>query len=195
MLLEMVVLAIEAVEGARMVEDGQVLVPELRPSGDSIAWITAAGAGGTDKRAHAVGRERVVVVGEVALVRAPACDRPPHVPAKTAKSRLTFRDLAAVHAERARTAVFPPGRLGWQSVGPPAPVVYLLDFGPYLGKVGPNTVSAIADHLRDGSPLPVAVSTGPHGARPNLPCSGSRKASSAGRRRALVNNLAVQRRS
>ena len=55
-IFELVVLTVEAIEGAGVVENGQVVMTVLRACGNGILRVTATGTTGTDKTADTVGR-------------------------------------------------------------------------------------------------------------------------------------------
>jgi hypothetical protein len=61
-LLEVMILTIEAIEGASMIEDSQVFIPMLRASRNGISRVAAPCSCGADEVRDAVGGQRVVVV-------------------------------------------------------------------------------------------------------------------------------------
>ena len=69
-ILELVVLAIEAIEGTGVIEDGQVVVAMLGAAGDSISGVATAGTSSTDKISHAIRGQGIIVVGKISLVGA-----------------------------------------------------------------------------------------------------------------------------
>jgi hypothetical protein len=61
-IFELVVLTVQTIEGATVVENGQIVVIVLRAWGNGILRVTATGTTGTDKIADTVGGQGVVVV-------------------------------------------------------------------------------------------------------------------------------------
>jgi transposase len=94
-----VILAVKAIEGAGMVENGQVFVTMLRTVGDCIFWVTASGAGWTDKSPDTICRKRVVIKRQIPFVRTSAPDLASFYPSETAESNSTFMDTTLVKAE------------------------------------------------------------------------------------------------
>ena len=93
------ILAVKAIEGTGMVENGQVFVAVLCTSGDCIFWETAPGTGGTDKRPDTIGGKRVVIKRQIPFVRAAPSDLTVFYPSKAAESNSTFMDTALVKTE------------------------------------------------------------------------------------------------
>jgi hypothetical protein len=69
-ILKLGILAVEAVEGTGVVEDGQVVMAMLRAAGDSISGVATACTTSTDKISHAVCGQGIIVVGKISLVGA-----------------------------------------------------------------------------------------------------------------------------
>jgi hypothetical protein len=73
----MVVLTVQAIEGAGVIEDRKILVPKFRPSRDRIFGITNVSTRWTHEVGNAIGRKRVVVVREIPFLGPSALERAP----------------------------------------------------------------------------------------------------------------------
>ena len=67
-IFELVILTVEAIEGTGMVEDSQVVMAAFGATGDRISGEATACTTGTDKIAHAVCGQGIVVVGKISFV-------------------------------------------------------------------------------------------------------------------------------
>jgi hypothetical protein len=105
-LLELEVLAIQAVEGAGVIKNSEVFVAVFRAPRNSILGIARTGAARAHKASNTVGGQGIIVGIKVALVGAAAVELAPcHIP-KAAKAHAPLRNLAPVHAQRTDDPVF-----------------------------------------------------------------------------------------
>jgi len=136
----MIVLAIKTIEGTGMVENGKISVPILRPIGDGVSGIAAAGSGGTDKIGDTIGGQGIMVVIQVPLMGTTPANRSTFHHAETTVPRPPIRNHAAMNTKGTGDAVFRTGRICRQSIGLPAVVMDLLYLRPDGIKMIPDTV-------------------------------------------------------
>ncbi len=105
-LLELMVLAVQAVKGTGMVKNCQIAVPDFRSSGNRILGVSAAGTGRTDKIAHTVSGQRVKVVVKITFVRPAAAHTAVFHASQPAEPCVSFGNLATVNTQPAKKAVF-----------------------------------------------------------------------------------------
>jgi hypothetical protein len=132
-----------------MVKDGQVVMAMLGAFGDSIFWVAAACAAGTNKISHAVGGKRVVVIRKIALVGAAAFYGTAFHLTKPAEAHTAFGDSALVQTKLAGDAGLCPGRFLRKTIRFPGAVVNLFDFRPHFLKMGSDTICAEAYYSGD----------------------------------------------
>ena len=105
-LLELMVLAVQAVKGTGMVKNRQIAITDFRSFGNRILGVSAAGTRRADKIAHTVGGQRVKVVVKITFVRPAAAHAAVFHVALTAKACVSFGNSAVMKTESALTAVF-----------------------------------------------------------------------------------------
>jgi hypothetical protein len=96
---EVPVLAVEAVEGAGVKENSKVFVTPLRTCAMGILREPGPCPAGAHPVGYAVGGQRIVVPGELALFSRNSKELSSLVPPQTAIPQAAFRDGALIHAE------------------------------------------------------------------------------------------------
>jgi hypothetical protein len=132
-----------------MVKDGQVVMAMLGAFGDSIFWVAAACAAGTNEISHAVGGKRVVVIRKIPLVGTTAFYGTAFHLTKPAEAHTSFRNSALVQTKLAGNAGLCPGRFFRKTIRFSSAVVNLFDFRPHFLKVGSDTICAEAYYSGD----------------------------------------------
>jgi hypothetical protein len=69
-----IILAVEAIKGAGMIEDGKVFVTIFGSFGEGVGWMTAPCPCWADKVPHTIGGKGIVIIGEIPLMGAPTQD-------------------------------------------------------------------------------------------------------------------------
>jgi len=161
--LEVVVLTIEAVKRAGLIEDGQVGVSVFRAFFAGISGIPASRASWTHKVCHAVGRERVVIEGDVSFVGSSAFQLSVMDPAEAAESDQTLADPATVRTDITGNAFWIPGGPLRQAVGLATSSMNLADLWPYLIKTASDAIHTKADDIGNGFSCLVAITASAHG--------------------------------
>ena len=135
----MVVLTVQAIKCTGMVEYGQIPVAVLRPSGDCISGISAAGTAGADKITDAVCRKGIVIIIQIPLVGPSAADLAVLHSPQTAKTCSLFRNLASVDTQSAGNTVHCMGGILRETVSSSTVLVNLFYLRPDNIKVSPDT--------------------------------------------------------
>ena len=103
---EVPVLAIETIEGAGVEKDGKVLIASFRACAMGILGEPGPGPAGADPVGHAVGRQRIVVPGELSLFYRNSSDLSALIPPQAAIPQSAFGDSAFIYAEVAGNSTF-----------------------------------------------------------------------------------------
>jgi hypothetical protein len=164
---ELVVLTIETVKATGMVEYGQILVSQFRPFGTGIARIAASGACWTHKAGHAVGREGIIVKGDIALMGASPFQLSIPNLAKPAKTGQPFWNLALVQTYVAGNALRITWRLYGQAVGLTTPGMNLRNLRPDFRKMPPDAICTETNHIGDRLARRSTETTPTHGVSPS----------------------------
>jgi hypothetical protein len=162
-LLEVVILAIEAVERAGLVEDGQVGIPVFRTFFVGISGRPASRASWTHKAGHAIGGQGIVIKGQVPLV-----GPPPFQPAaanlpKPAKTDLALADTACVDTDITTDPLRMPRGDLWQAIGIAASGVNRGNLWPHLIEMASDAIGTEAHGVGNGFSALMAVTTCAHG--------------------------------
>ena len=123
------VLTEEAIEGAGLIEDGQVLISIFRPLPVGESGIAGPRSPGADPVGNAIGGQGVVVPADIPHPGAGPGDPAPPVCAQPAVASLARADDAFIDA---KTAAFPspiPGGLWRQGEGLPRLPVHIFNMG------------------------------------------------------------------
>jgi len=162
-----VVLAIEAVEGTGMIEHGEIVVSPFRPLGTGIAGITAPCAGWTDKAGHAIGRDGIIVQGEVPLMGPSSLQLSiPYLP-KPAKTVLAFWNPAPVKTYVAGKALRIPRRCCGEVIGLATSGMDPGNLRPDFREMATDAVCTKPDDIGNGLARPFTETTPTHGASPS----------------------------
>jgi hypothetical protein len=119
----------------------------LRTLGYSILGMATACTTGTNKIAHAVCRQGIVIVGEISLVRPSALYRAVFHSAEAAEAYTAFGDFTLVQAKVAGNPGLSLRRILRQSVGLSGTRVNLFDLGPNFLKVGSDAICTEAYYV------------------------------------------------
>lgn len=145
-----------------MVEHGQIVVAMFSPFGNSICGVATARAARTNKVSHAVGWQRIIVIGKIALVRTAAFYGALFHLTKSAEAHTAFWDSALVHTKPTSDAALCLRGVFRKTIRLPATMVNPLDFRPKILKVGPDAIHAKAYDIGNGSAAFAALSAGAH---------------------------------
>ena len=143
--LEMIILAIKAVEGAGVIEHGQVGMAGFGSVFNGVFRVPAAGSGGTGKITHTVCRERIIVIRQVPLMRPAAADTTIVHPPKPAEAFSTLGDPAFMHAQFAGNALRGARWSRGQTVPSAAVVMDAFNLRPDTLKVRSDATGTEAD--------------------------------------------------
>ena len=113
------VLTEQAVEGACLIEDGQVFISELRSLAVAEIRVTHFGSGGADPISHTISGEGVIIPANIAAVGSGATQRLALIGSQSAVARTSGRDAALIDAKSAVHSFFVVWWLGWEAEGFP----------------------------------------------------------------------------
>jgi len=136
------VLTEKAVEGAALIEDGQILVAAFGSWRIGKLRIAVPGAAGTDPVGHAVGGQGIIIPADIAFYSSGPDKSVLPVESQPAVPPATIRNTALVYTEVAFQPILVPGRPLRQAEGSPGGSVRLLDQGKYPSEVPSKAVQA-----------------------------------------------------
>jgi hypothetical protein len=125
----MPVLTEQAVEGASLIKNCQVLVTIFRSRKIGKIRVTTSAASGTDPVGNTIGGEGIIIPIQISLFRTAAYDASTFVSSDSAVSNPALLDLTAVDAKVTTLLALFSRRLGWQIEGFSALSVNLQDMG------------------------------------------------------------------
>jgi hypothetical protein len=128
----MPVLTEQAIEGASLIKNCQVLVTIFRSRRIGKIRITTSAASGTDPVGNTIGGEGIKIPIQISLFRTAAYDASTFVSSDSAVSNPALLDLTAVDTKVTTLLTFFSRRLGWQIEGFSALSVNLQDMGVNL---------------------------------------------------------------
>jgi len=158
----LVVLAVQAVERASLVEDGKVLVPVFRARSGRVLGKAAVASGRANEVRNAVRGKGIVVEGQISVLRSAASQFAVLHGSHPAISHAAFRNATSLETERAQEPVF---RVGWifrETRLTATLIVRCLNPGPEFGEALPDAVRTVPDHIGDRGVCHAAVSAGAH---------------------------------
>lgn len=144
---KMVVLTVQTIKPAGMIEDSQILITVFRAVDSRISGISAARTSRTDKIPHTVGGKGIVIVRQIPLMGPPAENSAVLNPSKPTKAHATFRDFTIMDTQAAGYAVYCMGRIIRKTICSTAPIMNGLDLWPNFGEMLPDTMAAKADGI------------------------------------------------
>lgn len=143
--LKMVVLTVQTIKPAGMIEYGQILITVFRAIGSRISGISAARTSRADKIPHTVGGKGIIIVGQVPLMRSPAGNSVVLNSSKSTKADAVFRNFTVMDTQAAGNAVYCIRGILRKAIGPTAAIMNGLDLRPDIVEMRPDTVGAKAD--------------------------------------------------
>jgi len=143
--LKMVVLTVQTIKPAGMIEYGQIPITVFRAFGSGIYRISAARTSRADKVPHTVGGKGIIIVGQIPLVGSPSGDSAVLNPSKSTKADAVFRNFTIMDTHAAGNAVYCIRGILRKAVGPAAAIMNSLDLRPDIVEMRPDTVGAKAD--------------------------------------------------
>ena len=143
--LKMVVLTIQTIKSAGVIEYGQILITVFRAIGSRISGISAARTSRADKIPHTVGGKGIIIVGQVPLMRSPAGNSAVLNPSKSTKANAVFRNFTVMDTQATGNAVYCIRGILRKAIGPAAAIMNGLDLRPDIVEMRPDTVGAKAD--------------------------------------------------
>ena len=146
-LLKLVVLAVKAVKGARIVENSQVFISVFRAINMGIARVTASCACRTHKVSHTIGRQGVIIIGQVSLMGPSALQLSVADVSKTAKTCLAFWNATPVKTDATRNTLGITRRFYWKAVSLAASGMNFGDLWPDYGKMVTDAICTKANDI------------------------------------------------
>lgn len=143
--LKMVVLTVQTIKPAGMIEYGQILITVFSAFGSRISGISAARTSRADKIPHTVGGKGIIIVGQVPLMRSPAGNSAVLNPSKSTKANAVFRNFTVMDTQATGNAVYCIRGILRKAIGPAAAIMNGLDLRPDIVEMRPDTVGAKAD--------------------------------------------------
>lgn len=144
---KMVVLAVQTIKPAGMIEDSQILITVFRTVDSRISGVPAARTSRTNKIPHTVGGKGIVIVGQVPLMGSPAENSAVLNPSKATKAHAAFRDFTIMDTQAAGNAVYCMGRIIRKAICFTAAIMNGLDLWPNYVEMLPDTMAAKADGI------------------------------------------------
>jgi len=138
----MPVLAKEAIKGAGLIENSQVLEAIFRPLTVGKFWITSPGAAGTNPISHAVGGQGIVIPADVAPLRGSTHQSIFSVEAKPTVAPTSWWNVALVDTKLTFDSPFCPWRLFRKMKWLSCRTVSFLNQREKAGKILSNAINA-----------------------------------------------------
>jgi hypothetical protein len=145
--LKVVVLTIQTIKPAGLVEYGQILITVFRAFGSRISGIPAARTSRADKVPHTVGGKGIIIVREVALMWSPTGNSTVLNSSKSTKADAVFRNFAVMDTQATGNTVYCIRGILRKAIGPAASIMNGFDLRPDIIEILPDTVGAKADGI------------------------------------------------
>ena len=138
----MPVLAEQAVKGAGLIKDGQVLIAIFSSTGIGEPGVTSPGATGTHPVSDTIGGQGIIIPADISPANCDADKLICLVGAQPTVTPLIHGDAAFIDTEPAFGSPICPWRLPREVKRVPCATVSLLNTGENLGKVVANAIQA-----------------------------------------------------
>jgi hypothetical protein len=136
------VLAEQTIEGAGLVEHGQVLIAVFWAVAVSKFWIARPSPTGTDPIRHTIGGQAVVIPTDVGSIRRGTLEPIRFIETKSTKASALWGQAAFIYTNTALGASFRGRRTSREVEYVPSLVVSLLYLGQNCSEVLPDTIKA-----------------------------------------------------
>jgi hypothetical protein len=104
--LKMVILTVQTIKPAGLIKYGQILIVVLRSFGSRISGIPAARTSRADNISHTVGGKKVIIVGQVPLMRSSAGNSAVSNPSEPTEADAVFRDFTVMDTQATGDAIY-----------------------------------------------------------------------------------------
>ena len=137
--LKMVVLTVQTIKPAGIIEYGQILITVFRTFGSRISGITTARTSRAYKVPHTVGGKGIIIVGQIPLMRSPAEDSAVLNLSKSTKADAVFRNFTVKETQATGNAVYCIWGILRKTINSSAAIMNSLDLRPDIVEMRSDT--------------------------------------------------------
>jgi len=148
--LKMVILTVQTIKPAGVIEYGQILITVFRAFGSRISGISTARTSRADKVPHTVSGKWIIIIGQIPLMRPPAGDSAVFNLSKSTKADAVFRNFTVMDTQAAGNAVYCIWGILRKAVSLSASIMNGLYLRPDIVEMRPDTGSTNADSVGYG---------------------------------------------